>query len=148
MDSKEFKMLFNEVAEINGFGKEFGGWIKESTECISVLDLQKSKLGDYYQLMIKVYIHGLWGTTYTKDKRLLKDIGDIFRSTPLEYNSIFKLDISMSREDRKKGLEKLFSVFLVPFVNEALSKDGIKRLEQNGTINLLPAVENEIRKFI
>jgi hypothetical protein len=54
----------------------------------------------------------------------------------------------MSREDRKKGLEKLFSVFLVPFVNEALSKDGIKRLEQNGTINLLPAVENEIRKFI
>ncbi|WP_371414658.1 DUF4304 domain-containing protein [Flavobacterium sp. 140616W15] len=43
-DSKEFKDLFDSKA--NGFSKAFGGWYKQSTECISILELQKSNFGD------------------------------------------------------------------------------------------------------
>ena len=50
MESKEFKKVFEKVAKANNFEKAFGGWFKESTECIVVLCLQKSNFGDYYEL--------------------------------------------------------------------------------------------------
>jgi hypothetical protein len=54
MNSKEFKNVFGELAKINGFLKAFGGWFKESTECIAILELQKSSFGDNYYLNIKI----------------------------------------------------------------------------------------------
>ena len=41
MESKEFKNVFEKVAKANNFEKAFGGWFKESTECIVVLCFQK-----------------------------------------------------------------------------------------------------------
>jgi hypothetical protein len=68
MNSKEFKNLFGKVAESNGFERAFGGWLKESEDCIVVLDLQKSKYGDRYQLMIKIFVQGMFGNKYSKSK--------------------------------------------------------------------------------
>lgn len=64
MDSKEFKSIFDEVAKRSSFEKAFGGWFRESSECIAVLDLQKSNFGDYYELNIKIFIQGVFGNTY------------------------------------------------------------------------------------
>ena len=86
MDSKEFKNLFDTVAKANDFERAFGGWFKESSESIIVLDLQKSNFGDYYELNIKIFVQGIFGNKYTKSRDLVrKHTGDIF--TPKSSSS-------------------------------------------------------------
>lgn len=43
MNSKDFKKLFGEVAKSNGFESAFGGWFRDSAECIIVLKSAKIK---------------------------------------------------------------------------------------------------------
>lgn len=145
MDSKEFKKIFGEVAKSTGFESAFGGWFKDSAESIVVLDLQKSNLGDYYEMNIKIFIQGMFGNSYSKSKNLVKrDIGNIFRRQPPEYKSVFDFDEPMEDEKRKRKLGQLFSEFIVPFADKALSKSGIKELADKGEITLLPAVKEEL----
>jgi hypothetical protein len=145
MDSKEFKNIFNEISVKYGFEKAFGGWFKESPECIIALDLQKSKYSDYYQLIIKIFIHGLFGKTYSKSKDLVKkDVGNIFTGEPKEYKDIFDFDNYMDENKRKEKLIILFEKFLVPITNSALTKDGIKKLYDKEELFLLPAVKKEL----
>lgn len=44
MDSKEFKVVFGEVGKAHDFNKAFGGWYKESPECIIVLDCKNQTM--------------------------------------------------------------------------------------------------------
>jgi hypothetical protein len=50
----------------------------------------------------------------------------------------------MDDEKRKADLAKLFSDFIVPFTDKALSKSGIRELAEKGEIFLLPAVKIEL----
>ncbi|MGB4415558.1 MAG: DUF4304 domain-containing protein [Paludibacter sp.] len=145
MDSKEFKNIFNEVAKRNNFEKAFGGWFIESPECIVVLDLQKSNFGDYYELNIKIFVQGMFGNAYVKGKDLVKkEIGDTFTRQPDNYKDVFDFDISMDDDKRKQKLEELFSAFIKPFANKALSRKGLKELGDQEKIFLLPAVKAEL----
>lgn len=145
MDSKEFKKLFGEIAKFNKFESAFGGWFKDSTESIIVLDLQKSNFGDYYEMNIKIYIQGMFGNNYSISKNLVKkDIGDVFTRQPPEYNSVFDFDNLMDNEKRKEKLEQLFSEFIIPFADKALTKSGIRELAEEEKIFLLPAVKKEL----
>lgn len=110
MDSKEFKSIFDNIAKANKFAKAFGGWFKESNECIAVLELQKSSFGDYYMLNIKIFIQGSFGTTYFPNKDLIKSpMGDV--TNQINDNDIFDFDKPMDDEKRKEQLEKLFGEF-------------------------------------
>lgn len=145
MDSKEFKNIFDTVAKANDFEKAFGGWFKESSECIIVLDLQKSNFGDYYELNIKIFVQGMFGNKYAKGKDLVKKhTGDIFTRQPNDYKDVLDFDTSMDDEKRKEKLESLFSEFIVPFANKALSRIGLKELAEQEKIFLLPAVKEEL----
>ncbi|MDR1682139.1 MAG: DUF4304 domain-containing protein [Candidatus Symbiothrix sp.] len=145
MDSKEFKNIFDTVAKANDFEKAFGGWFKESSECIIVLDLQKSNFGDYYELNIKIFVQGIFGNKYVKSKDLVKKhTGDIFTRQPNDYKDVLDFDTSMDDEKRKEKLESLFSEFVVPFANKALSRIGLKELAEQEKIFLLPAVKEEL----
>lgn len=145
MDSKEFKKMFDTVAKVNGFEKAFEGWFKESSECITVLDLQKSNFGEYYELNIKIFIQDLFSKKYIKSKELVKkDPGHIFTRQPNNYKDLLDFDISMSNVQREDKLKCLFSEFIVPFTNKALTRIGIKELAQQGEIILLPAVKEEL----
>lgn len=145
MDSKEFKTVFSNIAKVYGFEKAFGGWFKESTECIVVLDLQKSNFGDYFEMNIKIFIQGAFGNHYVRSKDLVKkDIGNVFTRQPKEFRDILDFDEPMEDESRKGRLEKLFSEFIVPFTDKALSKSGIKELAEKGIVFLLPAVEEQL----
>lgn len=145
MNSKEFKKLFGEMAKIHGFESAFGGWFQDSSESMVVLDLQKSNYGDYYEMNLKIYIQGMFGNSYSRSKDLVKkDIGDIFTRQPPKYKSVLDFDEPMEDEKRKTGLAMLFSDFIVPFTNKALSKSGIKELAGKGKITLLPAVKEEL----
>lgn len=145
MDSKEFKNIFDEVAKRNNFEKAFGGWFIESFECIIVLDLQKSNFGDYYELNNKIFIQGMFGNTYVKGKNLVKkQTGDIFTRQPNNYKDVFDFDKSMDDDKRKRKLEDLFSEFIKPLTDKALSRQGLKELEAQERIFLLPAVKAEL----
>jgi hypothetical protein len=145
MDSKEFKKIFGEVAKTIGFESAFGGWFMESAESIVVIDLQKSNFGDYYEMNIKVYIQGMFGHSYPINKDLVKkDTGDVFRRQPSEYKDVLDFDVSMDDEKRRNRLEKLFTEFIVPFTNKAMSKSGLKTLAENGEITFLPAIKKEL----
>jgi len=149
MNSKEFKNIFNSVAREYGFEKAFGGWFKESQECILVLDLQKSNYSDYYYLNIKIFVQGAFGNHYVKSKYLVKnDTGDVFRRQPKEFSDVLNFeDIQMTDDERISETKKMFSEFMVPFVNKALSRSGIKGLANEGKIALLDAVKNELDKM-
>ncbi len=145
MKSKEFKKVFGDVAKSNGFERSFGGWFKEAEECIVVLDLQKSNFGDYYQLMIKVYVQGMFGNKYSKSKDLVKkEGGDVFRGEPPHYKDVFDFDQPTDDEKRKERLTKLFIEFIIPFTEKALSRQGLKDLAAIGEVFLLPAVKAQL----
>ena len=145
MDSKEFKKMFGELAKANEFKSAFGGWYKESTECIAVLELQKSNFGDYYQLLIKVFIQGAFESTYAPNKGLLKSsMGHITANETPEYKAVLDFDEPMEDNIRKERLEELFTNHIVPFTNRALSKAGIRELANKGEVFLLPAVKEEL----
>lgn len=145
MDSKGFKNVFDEVAKRNGFEKAFGGWFKEASECIGVLDLQKSNFGDYYELNIKIYVQGMFGNNYTINKDLVKkNTGNIFTRQPNEYKDVLDFDVSLDDNIRKQRLEGLFREFIVPITDRALSRQGLKELATQGKIVLLPAVKQQL----
>jgi hypothetical protein len=144
MESKEFKKLFDTIARHHGFELHFGGWFKESNECIVVLDLQKSGYGNYFELNIKTYIQGVFGNHYRINKDLVKkDTGDIFTRQPKEYNEVLDLDSLLDANTRKQRLEALFTNFIVPDTNSTLTRAGIVEQAKNGTF-LLPAIRKEL----
>jgi hypothetical protein len=146
MHSKEFKTVFGELAKYSYFKKAFGGWYKESPECIAILELQKSNFGDYYQLLIKIFIQGAFGRTYIPSKDLIKSsMGHITTNETLEYKAIFDFDEPMDDDIRKKGLKELFQNHIIPFTDKTLSKSGIRELADKGEITLLPAVIEELK---
>lgn len=143
--TEDFKQMFDEVASFSGFEWAFGGWVKESSECIIVLDLQRSKFNHLYYVNIKIYVQGMFGKTYSKTKDLVKkDVGDIFRRQPTAYNSTLDFNESVDKIKRKEMLGKMFSEFIVPFADKALFRSGIKELAESGEIFLLPAVKAEL----
>ena len=80
MESNEFKKIVNELAKKGGFTSAFGGWFKESSESIVVLNLEKSNFGNLYYLYIKSFIQNAFGKNYSKSKELVKKYpGTIFR---------------------------------------------------------------------
>ncbi|WP_228450865.1 DUF4304 domain-containing protein [Chryseolinea soli] len=142
MDSRDFKTMFGDVAKESGFESAFGGWWKESSETIVVLDLQKSNFNNLYYLNIKIYVQGISGKRYTRSKNLVKkDVGDIFRRQPPAYSSVLDIDPAENDSMRKDKLEKMFLEFLVPFADKALSKSGIVELAEKAEIYLPPAVK-------
>lgn len=148
MNNQEFKKMFGEIAKTNAFGPAFGGWFKEGEECIVVLDLQKSNFGNYYRLMIKIYVQGMFGNTYSKCKTLVKgDVGDIFTGPPPQYADIFHLEKPINDEQRIERLSKLFTELIVPLTDKALSKAGIRELAKEERISLLPAVRKELERL-
>jgi hypothetical protein len=145
MNSKEFKSVFDTVAKASGFAKAFGGWFKESSECIAVLELQKSNFGDYYMLNIKIFIQGAFGYTYFPNKDLIKSpMGDVTANETQEYKDVLDFDEPMDDVKRKEKLEMLFKNRILPFVNKTLTKNGIIELAKNGELSLLPAVKKEL----
>jgi hypothetical protein len=148
MENKIFKKKFNDIAEFYGFEPAFGGWFKESSECIFVLELMKSNFGNYYQLNIKVFVNGVFGKHYRKNKDLVKrEIGNIFIGEPKEFKKALDLEILMDIKEREQKLQELFNDFLVPFSEKALTKHGIHELTEQGKIDLLPAVKEELEKL-
>jgi hypothetical protein len=145
MNNKEFKKVFNKLAQHHGFTSVFGGWYKESSECIVILELQKSNFGNYYQLLIKTFIQGAFSMSYTPNKELIKSsCGHITKNENPEYKNSLDLDISMDDNSRIEQLENLFQRQIMPFMDKALSKIGITELAQNSEIYLLPAVKKEL----
>src|SRR5690554_4759127 len=143
MDSREFKNIFDEIAKTNGFSKAFGGWYKESSECIAVLELQKSSFGNNYYLNIKIFIQGAFDRIYMPTKDLIKSsIGHI--TNQIRDKDILDFDKPMSDTMRKQELENLFMEYIKPFTDKALSKKGVKELEAQEKIFLLPAVKAEL----
>ena len=145
MRNNEFRKLFGKEARANGFESAHGGWLKMSDECIVVLDLQKSNFGNYFQLMIKIYVQGMFGMKYSKSKDLVKrQTGDVFRGEPPRYRDVFDFDGLMDDEKRKKRLAEMFIEFVGPFTDKALSRSGLKKLAAEEQVFLLPAVEAEL----
>lgn len=145
MDSKNLKAIFDKIAIANNFDQAFGGWVKESSECLIILDLQKSNFGNYYDLNIKIFVQGLFGNSYVKGKDLVKKMtGDIFLRQPISYNDAFDYDNSISEAKRKEQLQGLFHEFIVPWTDKALSRTGLKELAQSNVLYLLPAVKEEL----
>jgi len=145
MNSKEFKAVFGEVAKANDFKNAFGGWYKESPECIAILELQKSNFGDYYQLLIKIFIQGAFERTYIPNKDLIKSsMGHVTINETSAYKAVFDFDEPMDENIRKERLEELFKNHIVPFTNKTLIKSGIRELAEKGEIFLLPAIKEEL----
>ncbi len=145
MDNKEFKIVFGDIAKLNGFEQAFGGWFKDSNECIIVLDLQKSYYSNLYYLNVKIFIQGMFGNTYRRSKDMVKkDLGDIFTRSPQRLNDPLDIENPMSDEERKTKLKTLFNEFIIPFTQKAMSVSGINELEAQGIISILPAVKERL----
>lgn len=147
MDKTEFIKLFCAIGLLRGFMKDFGCLLKESNQCIVILELQKSKYGNYYELNIKIFINGVCNKKHKKNKELKKDIGDVFSRPPSIYADALNLNTPIDVEIRTEKLNNLFDDFIVPFTDKALTINGIKQLSENQQIILFPAVSKELEKL-
>lgn len=128
---------------IYGFETAFGGWFIESDECITTLNLQKSNFSNVFYLNIKIYVKGMFGNIYKKNKSLLKDTGDVFRRQPKEYDYLFDLEDPIDDLLRSQKMNELFKNFIFPFSKQSLTKAGLKKLAQEGLVIILPAVATQ-----
>ena len=145
MEAKELKVIFGKLAKSYGFEQAFGRWYKESRECIAILELQKSNYGNYFQLLIKVFIKGLFGHDYEPNKELMmSSIGHINSGEPKKYKTVLDLDRVFSEQDRIASLAELFENHIVPFTNKALSRAGIWELAEKEDVFITPAMRNEL----
>jgi len=145
MDSKEFKIVFGNIAKMYDFKRAFSGWYKESEECIAILELQKSSFADSYYLNVKIFIQGAFERIYFPNKDLIKSsMGHI--TNQIRDKDILDFTEPMGDNIRIDGLKELFQKHIVPFTDKALSKSGIKEMEAKGEIYLLPAVKEELFK--
>lgn len=145
MDSKEFKTVFGDVAKAHDFKKAFGGWYKESPECIAILELQKSSYADRFYLNVKIFVQGVFGKTYTPSKDLIKSsMGHVNASETKEYSDILYFDEPIDDNLRIERLRKLFENHILPFTSKTLSKSGIRELADKGDLFLLPAIKEEL----
>jgi hypothetical protein len=149
MNSKEYKKTFGKIAKDNGFDSAFGSWFKQSSDCIFVIELQKSNFGDYYEMNVKTFIQGAFNKSYVKNKDLAKkDMGDVFTRQPVEFRDVLDFDDEMSEEERILKTKRLFNDFIIPFSDKALSISGIKKLAEQKNVFLLPAVEKELERLM
>ncbi|UKB82569.1 hypothetical protein LF887_16315 [Chryseobacterium sp. MEBOG06] len=149
MNSKEFKEIFGEIAKNNAFESAFGGWFNDGVDSIVVLDLQKSNYGEYFELNIKIYVQGMFGNNYFRNKDLVKkEIGNVSRRQPSEYRSLFNFDEPMNDQVRKNRLEQFFTEFITPFTERALSISGLLELEKRKEIHITPAVNEELNRLL
>jgi hypothetical protein len=146
MESKEFKKIFNEVATNYGFEAAFGGWFKESDECIAAMYLQKSNYGNYYELNIKIFIQGIFGNQYKKTKDLKYSKSAILARQPKEFQEAFDLDSSIESAARRTILQHLFATFINDFTKKALTRVGIEELIEGGLF-ILPTIKAELEKL-
>ncbi|UCA62269.1 DUF4304 domain-containing protein (plasmid) [Chryseobacterium rhizoplanae] len=146
MNNQEFKNIFGNIAKENNFLQAFGGWYKESPECIAILELQKSKYGNFYILNIKIFIQGSFDTLYSPTKELIKSpMGDIGKQI---IDDVLSFDKDIPDELRKERLKELFSNNIIPFVNKLMTKANIIDLESKGEIMLLSSVKKELEKLM
>jgi hypothetical protein len=147
MNAKKLKTLFNQVAGSFGFTSAFGGWVKQSPDCIVVLELQRSNFGDYFELNIKFFFIGLFGKIPSVDKTLIvKENGNVFLRPPKKYSSLFDISGEPNEAELTKGLSEFFRVFLMPIIAEGGSRSGMLKLADAGKVFLLPAVKAELKK--
>ena len=139
MDVKDFKKEFGQIAKVSGFDRAYSGWFKEGEEAITVLELQKSNFGTYYQLNIKVFVQGVFGENYTKTKDVVKSsVGHINSGETQKYKKFLDLDQEMNSCLRLDGLKEMFENRMVSFVVKAITKEGIKKLQEKEELFLLP----------
>jgi hypothetical protein len=94
---------------------------------------------------VKIYVQGMFGKSYSMNKEMVKTaVGNIFCRQPNDFCEAFDLDVQLEDSIRIQKLERLFTEFVVPFTDNALSRDGIRQLWAAGQIHLLPAVKKEL----
>ncbi len=143
--TQQFKQLFSEVAVARDFAWNHGGWFRESTECVVVLDLQKSSFGNYFELNIKIFVQGLFNEHYSRSKEMVKSLpGDVFRRSPSHFRPALDLDERMTHDERTDAIGRLFNEFITPFSVEALTRAGLVSLAARGLVYLLPAVRTQL----
>lgn len=147
INGKEFRKMFGDFAEIHGFKRAYNAWFKESSECIIVLTLQKSYYGNNYNFTIKIFIKNIYNCKYSINQDLTQQRGNIFSGEPKNYTKFFDLEESLDQKERKQGLESLFTEYIAPLTELALSLAGIKQLHQEKRVILFPAVQAELERL-
>lgn len=148
MDNKEFKKTFCTIAKQYGFKTAFGCCYKESSECLFVMELQKSNYSNLYYLNLKTYIQGTFGQKYIVHKDYLKkDMGNVFNRQPSQYSSIFDLETEMSDEDRFENLNVCFNDFIIPYSEKNLSVSGVRELAKSNELKLISTVKDELDRL-
>jgi hypothetical protein len=149
MDNKDFKRIFCEIAKSHGFKSAYGTCYIESTECIFVLELQKSNYSNLYYLNMKTYIQGYFDNIYSKNKDTLKNhYGSMYGRPSKEFLNIFDLDFYMPDAQRIEELNMLFIEFIIPYSKKVLSLEGIKELVSKDKKLFTPLVEEELDRII
>lgn len=145
MTPQEFKSLFAEVAKRHHLESAHGRFVKESPDCILVIELQKSKYGKYFDVNLKVFVRGLFGRSPARTKEMLEKLpGDVFLRTPQLYQPAMNLETPINVEERRLLLERLFRDFIESITQDALTRKGLISLADRGVLHILPVVRREL----
>lgn len=145
MKNTELKKIFMVIAKEDGFYSAYGGWFKEFEELTQVIELQKSNYANYYYLNFKIFIQGIFGNVYVKNKRMVQpEMGNIFLRHPDNYSHLLDMRTPLSDSEREAGLRELFANFIMPLSNNTTSKEAIKALHAKGKLFVLGAVQEEL----
>ena len=142
MKPPEFKRLFADVAKAHGFSAAQGGWYRELSVGLFILNLQKSNFGAYFELNLKLFLGRHAPSNSADFKRFVRTLaGDIFRRHPEEFRSAFDLSSCLLTAQRQEAISRMFCEFIDRIVLSCNNPTGILRLRDEGIFYLLPGVE-------
>jgi hypothetical protein len=147
------KTLFDFIDNIlnrEGFTKKKDTWYKTTEECICFFSVGKSPYGGYYDHVMGCFLKELntsgreypvyyksdlkFGLDLLADKELVKRVLDL-------ENNEFK------ENEREFLLKELMEMYLIPFLQDVSTKDGIKAAIKKYE-DLIYYIKGDARKFL
>jgi hypothetical protein len=122
----------------SGFTKKSGSWYKVGDEVISVTNLQKSNYGPSYYVNQSFWLRSLGpdelyprhsiGHVRMRIESMLEG------SDANRLKDLLDFEVQMDDGERSTQLRNLLNVRLTPFIQEASSLKGVKRLLQSPSV--------------
>lgn len=126
----------------SSFSRKTNMWYLDSPETVLVLDLQKSNFGDQYYVNLGIFAK--WVPSLVKKQPPRENECHIRARIDAvcpegersRFEKLFNLDdVSIGDDARREHVESVVSKFVVPFLLQCRTRDGVVRAYRDGSLS-------------
>jgi hypothetical protein len=147
------KALFDHIDSFlkkEGYKKNKDTWYKSTNDCICFFSIGKSAYGGYYEHVMGCFLKELLTTVTDYPlyyKNHLKYSLDLIADSELVKRAFDLENTEFTGEEREFILKELIEVYIIPFLQDVSTKDGIRNAvnKYDGLVN---RIKVDARRFL